>query len=186
MAQDRRTSILDAAERLFAESGFDATPTARVAAEAKVPKGLVFYYFPHKIDLLLALVTERLPTHGPDEADRVVEPGDATTSLIRLDEHVGLAEHASATLRTILFREAGTHPEVGKHLRHLRQNLVALTENVLDRTVGVVLDPGLRRDAAHTFVAAMLDRANTVRTGEVAPDLAGVARVVSMALQPAR
>jgi AcrR family transcriptional regulator len=41
-AADRRTRILDAAEELFAEDGFDATPTARVADAADVPKGVVF------------------------------------------------------------------------------------------------------------------------------------------------
>ena len=49
---DRRTRILDASEQLFAESGFDATPRARSRILAEVPKGLVFYYFPHKIELL--------------------------------------------------------------------------------------------------------------------------------------
>ncbi|MDQ4008407.1 MAG: TetR/AcrR family transcriptional regulator, partial [Actinomycetota bacterium] len=38
-----RQRILDAAEDLFARDGFDATPTARIAKKAGVPKGLVFY-----------------------------------------------------------------------------------------------------------------------------------------------
>jgi AcrR family transcriptional regulator len=50
-ANDARYRILDAAENQFAEHGFDATPTARIAAEAGVPKGLLFYYFPKKIDI---------------------------------------------------------------------------------------------------------------------------------------
>lgn len=183
---DRRTAILDAAERLFAESGFDATPTARVATEAGVPKGLVFYYFPRKIDLLLALLDERLPTHDPSEAERVAEPGDPAGSLVRLDRHLGLAEHTSLTLRTIIFRESGTHPEVARRLRTLRSGLVALTEAVLDRAVGMVLDPELRSQAAHTFVAVMLDRASTARAGGPAPDASGPARLVSLAVAAAR
>ena len=73
---DRRTRILDAAEELFAVDGFDATPTARVAEAAEVPKGLVFYYFPHKIDLLLTLLQERLPTPTKDTLAGVVRRGD--------------------------------------------------------------------------------------------------------------
>ena len=60
-AADARVRILDAAEQLIASDGFDATPTARIAARAKVAKGLLFYYFPRKIDLLRCLLTERLP-----------------------------------------------------------------------------------------------------------------------------
>ncbi|AXH96976.1 TetR/AcrR family transcriptional regulator [Ornithinimicrobium avium] len=185
MTTDRRTAILDAAERLFAESGFDATSTARVAAEAGAPKGLVFYYFPRKIDLLLALLDERLPAHDPAEAATVAELGDPAGSLVRLDRLLGLGEHSSLTLRTIVFRESGTHPEVARRLLALRSGLVALTEAVLDLTVGVVLDPELRSQAAHTFVAVMLDRASTGRAGGPAPDAAGPARLVSLAVQAA-
>src|SRR5665811_1642956 len=58
---DARERILDAAEDLFAADGFDATPTARIARRAVVAKGLLFYYFPRKMDLLRTLFVERLP-----------------------------------------------------------------------------------------------------------------------------
>jgi AcrR family transcriptional regulator len=47
-----RERILDAAEELFAHHGFDATPTVRVAAQARVPRGLLSYHFARKIELL--------------------------------------------------------------------------------------------------------------------------------------
>jgi AcrR family transcriptional regulator len=59
-ARDRtaRGRILDAAERLFAERGFDHTSTALIAAEARVPQGLIFYHFKTKMELLLAVIRE--------------------------------------------------------------------------------------------------------------------------------
>jgi len=54
-----RIAILDAAESLFAERGFDATPTKAIARRADVTPGLVFYYFPTKESLLKTLVEER-------------------------------------------------------------------------------------------------------------------------------
>ena len=185
MNDDRRSRILDAAERLFADLGFDATPTSRVAQDARVPKGLVFYYFPRKIDLLLALLEERLPTSPACELDVVVREGDPAGSLVRLDEELGLAEHESLVLRRIVFRESSTHPEVREYLRRLRHSLTELTETVLDRTVRQALDPKLRRQAAQTFVAVMLDRANASRIGGALTDLTGAARVVALAVQPA-
>ena len=77
-----RERILLAAQELFAESGFDATPTSRIAERAGVPKGLVHYYFRRKTDLLVALI-ERLPDESV-ERDRVVVPGDVAESLRRL------------------------------------------------------------------------------------------------------
>lgn len=175
----RRTRILDAAEQLFAEQGYDATPTARIASEAAVPKGLVFYYFPRKIDILRSLLTERLPHHPLVEPGAVARRGDPAGSLLRLAGRLGLAEHESVTLRSILFREAGTHPEVRRHLAALRQGLVELTEAVLDAAVERVLDPARRRQAAHTFVAVMLDEANARRFDGPVPDVAGAAHIVS-------
>ncbi|HEX4222968.1 MAG TPA: helix-turn-helix domain-containing protein, partial [Pseudonocardiaceae bacterium] len=74
-----RERILAAAEELFAESGFDATPTSRIAERANVPKGLVHYYFRRKPDLLVALI-ERLPDAHLDVAGIVVA-GDVAASL---------------------------------------------------------------------------------------------------------
>lgn len=181
---DRRTRILNASEELFAEDGFDATPTARIAAAAEVPKGLVFYYFPRKIDILLTLLEERLPTPRCATGD-VAKVGDPAGSLLRLEKRLGLGGHDSLVLRKIIFRESSTHPEVREHLRRLRAGLVELTESVLERAVDFVVDPKLRRQAADTYVAVMLDRANAGRFGGALPDLKGAARVVSLALQPA-
>lgn len=181
-ADDRRTRILDAAEELFAEDGFDATPTARIADAAAVPKGLVFYYFPRKIDLLLTLLQERLPAPPRDTIEGVVRRGDPARSLLALHRRLGLETHDSLVLRTIIFRESGTHPEVRDHLRRLRRSLVELTETALDQAVEWTLAKTLRRQAAETFVSVMLDHANARRAGGALPDVKGAAAVVALAV----
>jgi AcrR family transcriptional regulator len=105
-----RERILAAAEELFAEAGFDATPTSRIAERAAVPKGLVHYYFKRKPDLLSALV-ERLPEDRIDLA-AVVVPGDVAASLHRLVDAFDQALDSSAVLSHLLWREADTHPAV--------------------------------------------------------------------------
>ena len=105
-----RERILAAAEELFAEAGFDATPTSRIAERAGVPKGLVHYYFKRKPDLLTALV-ERLPEETIDPAGMVV-PGDVAGSLRRLVDALDRTLDSSALLSHLLWREADTHPVV--------------------------------------------------------------------------
>jgi AcrR family transcriptional regulator len=105
-----RERILVAAEELFAEAGFDATPTSRIAERAEVPKGLVHYYFKRKADLLEALVG-RLPEESVDP-DGVVVPGDVAGSLHRLVDALDRALDSSAVLSHLLWREADTHPAV--------------------------------------------------------------------------
>ena len=81
---EARERILDAAEDLFAADGFDATPTSRIARRASVAKGLLFYYFPRKMDLLRTLFVERLPLHSVSNIAGIAVPGDVAGSLVRL------------------------------------------------------------------------------------------------------
>lgn len=50
-----RERILDAAEQIFAERGFDGASMRNITAHAKVNLSVVYYYFKSKEDLLLAV-----------------------------------------------------------------------------------------------------------------------------------
>jgi len=177
-----RERILDAAEDLFAADGFDATPTARIARRAAVAKGLLFYYFPRKMDLLRTLFAERLPAQPLCSVAGIAVEGDVAGSLVRLADRIGLTGHHSQVLSAILFREASTHPDVRDHLRALYTALMELTEAVLDAASPRKLDHGRRTAAAGTFVAVLLHEANSHRFDGPVPDLGATAEIVSGAL----
>lgn len=177
-----RTRILDAAEQLFAENGFDATPTQRVAERAGVAKGLLFYYFPKKLDLLRALFAERLPSHPLCSVGTVAVAGDVPGSLVRLARELDLGRRESRVLRTILFREANRYLEVRDYLQVLHAGLMDLTERVLDAASPCALDRRRRRQAADTYVAVLLHDANARRLNGPLPDVNAAADVVARAL----
>lgn len=56
---DTKTRILDAAERLFATSGFDAVPIREIMKLAEARLGLMTYYFESKEALLEAIIERR-------------------------------------------------------------------------------------------------------------------------------
>ncbi|MEY4927064.1 MAG: hypothetical protein RI894_1500 [Bacteroidota bacterium] len=56
---DARQKILVAAEKLFAEHGFEGTSTRTLSQEAGVNLAMISYYFGSKEDLYKTLVTER-------------------------------------------------------------------------------------------------------------------------------
>ncbi|APE37307.1 TetR family transcriptional regulator [Nocardia mangyaensis] len=183
---DARQLILDAAESLFAARGFDATPTAALAAAAGVPKGLVFYYFPTKNAILSALLRERLPDHPIDDIGAVVALGDPATSLINLDTALNLRDHHSSVLRVIMWREADTHPDVRRRLRQLRDQLLDVTAHVLQASTPTPVRPGTLRACAAAWVSAMfaIAGADRLRALDGLPvptveDLTNVAQVVA-------
>lgn len=80
--------ILDAAERLFARDGFDATSLRAITAEAKVNLAAVNYHFQSKEALVQAVIGRRL---GPINAQRLAlldayeaETGGAPVSLEKI------------------------------------------------------------------------------------------------------
>ena len=56
----RRGEIVDAAEALYAETGWDAITMDRVARRARLSRALLYVYFQDKADLHLALVERAL------------------------------------------------------------------------------------------------------------------------------
>jgi AcrR family transcriptional regulator len=124
-----RERILTAAEELFAETGFDATPTSKIAERAGVPKGLVHYYFRRKPDLLVALV-ERLPDERIDLSGVVVD-GDVAASLRGLLAELDRRRQESLVLSSLLYREADTHHTVRDALQSRFRKLVGLIRHVI-------------------------------------------------------
>jgi AcrR family transcriptional regulator len=53
---DKQEQILDIALKLFAEQGYESTPTSRIAKAAGVSEGLIFRHFTNKEGLLAAVM----------------------------------------------------------------------------------------------------------------------------------
>ncbi|RKT85718.1 DNA-binding transcriptional regulator, AcrR family [Saccharopolyspora antimicrobica] len=143
-----RERILAAAGELFAEHGFEATPTSRIAERAEVPKGLIHYYFRRKQDLLTALV-DRLP-EDPVLSERVVVRGDVAGSLRRLVRELDARLEASPLLSHLLWREADTHIAVREALQQRFRHVVEQIRGVIE----LALPPG--RISGDVDTAALL------------------------------
>lgn len=55
-ADERKNEILDAAEELFHQQGFDATTISNIIEKVGVARGTVYYYFKSKEDVMDALI----------------------------------------------------------------------------------------------------------------------------------
>lgn len=103
-----RKRILQAARRLFADQGFDATTTRDIALAAEIASGTLFNYFSTKEAIVAALANEAI--------------GDA------LDASANASPDQAETLEEDLFAlvAAGL-----RKLKHLRKHLPSLLETSL-------------------------------------------------------
>ncbi len=74
-AEERRNEILDAAERLFGEKGFDGTSTNDILDEVGIARGTLYYHFKSKEDILDAMI-ERLTGRLIANASEIVKKKD--------------------------------------------------------------------------------------------------------------
>ncbi|GAB2666832.1 TetR/AcrR family transcriptional regulator [Kribbella swartbergensis] len=147
----KRQAIIETAERLFAECGYDATSTARIAQEAGVPTGLVFYHFATKQDLLLAVVHERA---RPAEVLRAAARGRSLHRRLRSVVTVMYQQlERDRSVRIIVFREAQASPEIADRAAELFAEATSTVADILSGAEDVVADPDRIRAAAELLVS---------------------------------
>lgn len=111
---DRRTEILDAAQRCFARSGFHRASMQDICTEAGMSPGNLYRYFPSK-EALIAGICER------DRADAVASFALVDNAPNFFEGLAGLARHhlvdrtdAEVGLCAEIMAESRRHPEIAK------------------------------------------------------------------------
>ncbi|MFC4124642.1 TetR/AcrR family transcriptional regulator [Nocardia rhizosphaerae] len=128
-----RRWILAAAAHVFAEHGYGAGTTNRIAERAGVSIGSLYQYFPNKDSILSALMdehlergtsvlTERLAPGLPGELDDVLRLFVAAT----IDTH-----RADPKLHQVLFEEAPRSPTLLARLHETEQFVVEMVTYLL-------------------------------------------------------
>jgi AcrR family transcriptional regulator len=117
--------ILDTATRLFAEHGYDATSLRQIADAVGTTKAALYYHFPAKEDLLLALTRPVL--------DGLSELVTRLRAASEADPHVALGAYLDVFIENLsiihlLARDPATqnHPDVGQRARVLVESIQRL------------------------------------------------------------
>ncbi|WP_163552892.1 TetR/AcrR family transcriptional regulator [Candidatus Frankia alpina] len=162
-----RERILVAAEVLFAEHRFDRTSTARIAAAAGVPHGLIFYHFKTKMDLLLAVVQrDRVTTLGELDLPPSDVPSPDLPSSERVESRRAIAElwrHLTVVLgrpspvHRIVLQELAVHEEIRRRAMESTDAAAAVIAGRLARIFGREVPTPEQVAAAQllTFAASM-------------------------------
>jgi len=154
---DIRARILAAARARFVAAGVDGSPLRRIAADARTSIGMVYYYFPTKDDLFLAVVEEMYVKVLADMTKALEPDLPVKDRLRRLYERFGAVSDEVGGLPALFGQVAKRHARqfaqcscIPKHDRlrphRCRRQPVEHAELAKDaRCVGGKLDAGASR-----------------------------------------
>ncbi len=127
-AVETRARILDAARTVYAEYGYAAGTTNRIADEAGMSVGSLYQYFPNKDAILVELVRDHIEDGTAQVLDAVAGAGAADLpALVRAVVTAMVAVHADdRRLHQVLFEESPRPPELLAQLHALEDGAVAV------------------------------------------------------------
>lgn len=159
--QARRRRLLEAAGRLFAEKGFEATTLTDLVNEAGGSRTSLYEYFGDKEGLLRAVMEEQCDRLLSDLAALRPDPSmtpEAALSRMGLRLVEGLMDDEAMSALRVLIAEGDKFPEMGAFvLRRGPDSVVARTaEYLLELAEAGKLRIDDPRDAARAFIGLLI------------------------------
>ncbi len=146
---DIRPRILEAARERFAASGVDATSLRSIASDAGTSIGMIYYYFPTKDDLFLAVVEEVYAALLADLEQALSAHADFASSVSALYRRIAGASPLELQVIRLIAREALSS---GERLQSLAQRMSRGHVPLIFKTVGTGLARGELRPELHPAV----------------------------------
>lgn len=135
-SKSRRQRLLDAALTVFTEQGYNATPIDDIARASETSKGGVYFHFPSKQALFLALLEEssaalqeKVEAAMADEPDPL-RRGEAALRAVM----TSFAEHRLLA-RLLLVEAAGAGRDFNRALNEMHERFAILIAVCLDEAV---------------------------------------------------
>lgn len=135
-SKSRRQRLLDAALTVFTEQGYNATPIDDIARASDTSKGGVYFHFPSKQALFLALLQEssdalleKVETAMAGEPDPLRRGEAALRAVI-----MSFAEHRLLA-RLLLVEAAGAGRDFNRALTDMHERFAMLIAECLDEAV---------------------------------------------------
>jgi AcrR family transcriptional regulator len=135
-SQQRHQRILDAATRVFADKGYHASLVDEIAFEAETSKGGVYFHFPNKqaiflalLDRLAAMLRERIEVAVQRQPDPIARAEVALKVVLET-----FASHRRLA-RLFMVEALGAGPEFNARMVALRASFADLVRTHLDAAV---------------------------------------------------
>lgn len=155
---ERRETILKVAYAAFLEDGYAATSMSSIAARVGGSKATLYYYFPSKEELFLAVIDEKCRDAHAVIADVLADAGDFPRTLRQLTDTLirMILEDDRIAIRRLITAEAARFSELGRgfYACGREKGIATLTEFFESAQQAGALKPGARaRDMVMTYVS---------------------------------
>jgi AcrR family transcriptional regulator len=144
MSADTKTQILDAAEKLFAKQGFEATSLRAIIADAGVNLAAIHYHFRSKEGLVRAVLERRI---APINEERIRQ---LQACLRRRGERIPPVEEILEAFLGPFLSLGLKHSVEGRLLMHLMGRILLQPSEMLEKIAGDQF-----RDVATRFLHAV-------------------------------
>lgn len=128
---DKRKSILDSAETLFSELGFDGTSTRAIAKHAGANMAMINYYFGSKKGVFLEIMTHRISAFKSQLDQIKTDKRTAEEKILSVVEVYTKRIFENVLFHKMMHRELslGQRPEMFSQIKDaMRNNLMAIEE----------------------------------------------------------
>lgn len=134
----RQIQILEAAAELFAKNGFDRTSVDEIAKQAGLSKGAIYWYFPSKEKILIALA-EQYETANQMAVMAMASEEQFGSKALYLSHRHFFEMKATDPLPDLLFQQfismAQKYPEISEALQRNNDNWTRVISGLLDQAV---------------------------------------------------
>lgn len=124
-AKERRDEILDAADELFSQKGFDGTSTNEILEKIKIARGTLYYHFKSKEDIMDALI-KRYEEVILDNAEKIAK-----------DKSIPVYERIAKVVMALNISDQGN----GRIIEHMHKPQNALMHQKTQATIVKRLTP---------------------------------------------
>src|SRR5690606_5563545 len=130
----RRAELIAIGRKLFADTSYDALSMDDIARQAKVAKGLIYYYFHSKRGYYLAIIQDSVASLVAFAAEKAELPPVERVQRT-IDSYLRYAEHNQAAYRAIVAGGVGFDTEVHAIRDGVREAIVmTIAEGAYGRT----------------------------------------------------
>lgn len=150
---DTRSRILQAAQRLFAQKGYNGTTTRDLAQTAGVAEGTLFRHFANKKAILVELATNGWVEILTDLLTELSEMG-SYKAVAQVMRRRMLNIHKNADMMRVCFLEAQFHPELRDRIQ---EEVIGKMTDVAEAFFETAMEKGIYRPmnprlVAHVFL----------------------------------